>query len=85
MNARQFTKEEIERLAYACKNSMADDLELKQFMEDWAGLDSIDAAEWEDWTEYGSDTLSRDIAAIFNYWDDRVDSLRLDGFFDDED
>ena len=84
MKVRTFTREEIEQLSYECRNRLADDYNVIEFMMNWEGYDSIDNVdEWDDWTDFGSPTLDKELDCIFRYYESRMNYFRDNGYFDE--
>lgn len=84
MTVKKFTREEIEKLGFECRNHVVEDSDILQFMADWEGLDSIENFdEWDDWTDWGSASLNTEIQSIFDYYNFRMAQLRNMGFFDE--
>lgn len=84
MTTKKFTKEEIERLGFECRNHIVEDNDILQFMADWDGLDSIeDFDEWDDWTDFGSQSLDKELDDIFRYYESRMSFFRENGYFDE--
>lgn len=81
-----FTREEIENLAFDCRNDLVKKEALQQFFSNWEGLDSLDIQEWiddtDDLTNWNKD-LDRELDFIFaKKWmteiEDQLDKELLD-------
>lgn len=84
MKIRTFTRDEIEQVAFECRNHIVDDYILFDFVSHWEGLESLDNPdEWDDWTDWGSESLNREIECIFRCYESRMNYFREQGYFDE--